>query len=452
MPKRRANGEGNIRKRKDGRWEGRYTVGHDPETGKAIIKNVLGKTQAEVKEKLKKAIEENVGIDYGRAKNYTVGNWLEVWYENYAKIKMRPSTYLTYHGYIENHIKPQLGKIPLNDLTTLHLQQFYKKLLAEGRVERIEAQKQPKGLSAKTVRNIHQIISSALKLANEQRLIARNPADGCALPKAERKEMQTLPVEQLTSFLREAKDSGVFALYYIDLTTGLRRGELLGLKWSDIDLEKGDLRVQRQIGRIDGKIIEMPLKTKNAYRTLPLSADAISVLMQQRRKTGNSEWVFPSPTGGPMSPDSVLHMLHRVLKRAGLPKVRFHDLRHPYVKHTTKIFSLRLMDFQAQAYPDARRKTRGACQLHQGGQSRSPVRLLCNRKQLSCLPPQSKMSRILYAISMRLSGYTSTRSISSSASSVVSVSASKIALDASLRLSCRACSSCFCFACANTAA
>ncbi|MBT9650462.1 tyrosine-type recombinase/integrase [Oscillibacter sp. MCC667] len=310
MPKRRANGEGNIRKRKDGRWEGRYTVGHDPETGKAIIKNVLGKTQAEVKEKLKRAIEENVGIDYGRAKNYTVGNWLEVWYENYAKIKMRPSTYLTYHGYIENHIKPQLSKIPLNDLTTLHLQQFYKKLLAEGRVERIEAQKQPKGLSTKTVRNIQ--------------------ADGCALPKAERKEMQTLPVEQLTSFLREAKDSGVFALYYIDLTTGLRRGELLGLKWSDIDLEKGDLRVQRQIGRIDGKIIEMPLKTKNAYRTLPLSADAISVLMQQRRKTGNSEWVFPSPTGGPMSPDSVLHMLHRVLKRAGLPKVRFHDLRHTF--------------------------------------------------------------------------------------------------------------------------
>ena len=165
MPKRRANGEGNIRKRKDGRLEGRYTVGHDPETGKAIIKNVLGKTQTEVKEKLKKAIEENVGIDYGRAKTYTVGNWLEVWYENYAKIKMRPSTYLTYHGYIENHIKPQLGKIPLNDLTTLHLQQFYKKLLAEGRVERIEAQKQPKGLSAKTVRDIHQMIGSAYNLA-----------------------------------------------------------------------------------------------------------------------------------------------------------------------------------------------------------------------------------------------------------------------------------------------
>ena len=133
-----------------------------------------------------------------------------------------------------------------------------------------------------------------------------------------------------TNFLVLADSTDGGALYYIDLTTGLRRGELLGLKWSDIDLEKGDLRVQRQIGRIDGKIIEMPLKTKNAYRTLPLSVDAIDVLMQQRRKTGNSEWVFPSPTGGPMSPDSVLHMLHRVLKRAGLPKVRFHDLRHTF--------------------------------------------------------------------------------------------------------------------------
>ena len=95
-------------------------------------------------------------------------------------------------------------------------------------------------------------------------------------------------------------------------------------------MEKGDLRVRRQIGRINGKIMEMPLKTKNAYHTLPLSADAIDVLMQQRRKTGNSEWVFPSPTGGPLSPDSVLHMLQRVLKRAGLPRIRFHDLRHTF--------------------------------------------------------------------------------------------------------------------------
>ena len=153
-----------------------------------------------------------------------------------------------------------------------------------------------------------------------------------------------------------------------------------------------------------------------------------------------------------MRPNYLTEYFPKYIAKHGMPKMRFHDLRHPYVKHTTKIFSLRLMDFQAQAYPDARRKTRGACQLLRVGQSRSPVRPHCNRKRFSCLPPQAKMSWILYAISMRLSGYTSTRSISNSASSVVSVSASKIALDASLRLSCRACSSCFFFACANTAA
>ena len=117
---------------------------------------------------------------------------------------------------------------------------------------------------------------------------------------------------------------------YLDLATGLRRGELLGLKWTDVDLDRGVLKIQRAISRQNGKVVEAPLKTKNAYRTLPLSADAIDVLMQQRRKTGNSEWVFPSPTGGPMSPDSVLHMLQRVLKRAGLPRIRFHDLRHTF--------------------------------------------------------------------------------------------------------------------------
>ena len=116
----------------------------------------------------------------------------------------------------------------------------------------------------------------------------------------------------------------------MEVATGLRRGELLGLKWEDINFEHGNLRGKRQIARINGEVMEAPLKTKNAYRTLPLADDTIQVLNQQRKKTGSSPWVFPSPTGGPISPDSVLHMLHRVLKRAGLPKVRFHDLRHTF--------------------------------------------------------------------------------------------------------------------------
>ena len=330
MAKRRANGEGSIRKRSDGRWEGRYTAGRNPETGKVIYKNVLGKTQAEVKTKLKAAIEESANLDMLKAEQYTTGQWMDVWFENCAKIKVRPSSHQTYRGYIDNHIKPNIGDIPLNKLSSLHLQKLYKKLLTSGRVERIESKGQPKGLSAKTVRNINQVISSAMDFARDQKLISSNPTDGCALPKLEHKEMKTLPAEQLASFLREAKESGVFELYYIELATGLRRGELLGLKWEDIDLAQGSLRVQRQIARINGEVIGAPLKTKNAYRTLPLSADAVGVLQEQRKKSGNSPYVFPSPAGGPISPDSVLHMLHRVLKRAGLSKVRFHDLIHTF--------------------------------------------------------------------------------------------------------------------------
>ena len=330
MSKRRANGEGNLRKRKDGRWEGRYTAGRDPETGKAIYKNVLGKTQAEAKAKLKQSIEEAKGLDAGKVGRYTVGQWMEVWFENYAKVKVRPSSHQTYRGYIDNHIKTNIGQIPLEKLTSLELQKLYKKLLEKGRVDRLESRHQAKGLSPKTVRNIHQIISSAMKLAQEQKLIVGNPAEGCALPRLEHREMQTLPVEQLQSFLGEAKDSGVFELYYLELATGLRRGELLGLKWEDIDLERGDLRVKRQIARINGEVVEAPLKTKNAYRTLPLAEDTVSVLLEQKKKVGSSPWVFPSPIGGPLSPDSVLHMLHRVLKRAGLPGLRFHDLRHTF--------------------------------------------------------------------------------------------------------------------------
>ena len=285
---------------------------------------------------MKAAIEETKSLDVTKAGKYTVGAWMDEWFENYAKIKVRPSSHQTYRGYIDNHIKPSIRKVPLEKLTPLELQKLYKKLLTSGRIDRVESKHQAKGLSPKTVRNIHQIIASAMKLAKEQRLIVADPTEGCALPKLEHREMKTLPIEQLTSFLREAKDSGVFEMYYVELATGLRRGELLGLKWEDIDFEHGNLRVKRQIARIDGEVVEAPLKTKNAYRTLPLAEDTIQVLKQQKKKVGSSPWVFPSPTGGPISPDSVLHMLHRVLKRAGLPMVRFHDLRHPYVKHTTK--------------------------------------------------------------------------------------------------------------------
>ena len=135
MAKKRANGEGSIRKRAGGRWEGRYTAGYHPETGKRIIKNVLGKTQAVCKAKLKKAIEESQSLDVGRADEYTVAAWLRTWFELYAKPHIRPSTMNYYHRNIEQHIIPAIGDIPLNKLSTRDLQKLYNNLQSNGRLE-----------------------------------------------------------------------------------------------------------------------------------------------------------------------------------------------------------------------------------------------------------------------------------------------------------------------------
>ena len=453
MPKRRANGEGNIRKRKDGRWEGRYTAGYDA-NGKAITKNVLGKTQAEVKDKLRNAIEDSKKLDPVKAGSYTLEQWLKLWYSVYVEPQVRYSTKEFYHNAIDHHIIPKLGNVKLEKLTMLQIQQFYNELLKSGRVQK---KNQPElrehGLSPRMVQCVHVVLNKALEHAVEEKLILANPAKKCKIPKNTRKEMKILPEALIGPYLSAAKEHGILAPMYLELTTGLRRGELLALRWEDLDVQNRTLSINKSVARQDGKLVISTPKTPNSIRTVLLPEDTVKLLVEEHERHPANPYLFPSPrTGETWDPDGFRRLHDRIIKEIGAEHVRFHDMRHPYVKHTTKIFSLRLMDFQAQAYPDARRKTRGACQLHRGGQSQSPVRPLCNRKRFSYLPPQSKISWILYATSIRLSGYTSTRSISSSASSVVSVSASKIALDASLRLSCRACSFCFCFACANTAA
>lgn len=235
MAKRRANGEGSIRKRADGRWEGRYTVGYNPETGKQKFRNVLGKSQTEVKEKLKVAIEESKGLDISRADQFTLSEWLRYWLDNYGKVYLRPSSLTNYTGFLNNQIaNDKIGSIKLNKLTTNDLQQFYNRMSESGRVQRKESQNKPKGLSAKSVRNIHCFMSHAMNRAIDEKLISENPASRCILPKKEQKEIEILPLTDLQKFFEEAKNSGVFELYYTELATGLRRGELLGLKWTDI--------------------------------------------------------------------------------------------------------------------------------------------------------------------------------------------------------------------------
>ena len=453
MAKKRANGEGSIRKKPSGRWEGRYTQGIDPVTGRAIQKSVSAKTQAECKEKLAKAIRENRGVPLNHTGDYTAAEWCRLWFETYSKPNIRYNTAKGYEGIIEHHIIPAIGAIKLKQLSSIHIQRMYNDLKENGRMQRGSKQND-KPLSNTFVRRVHAVLQAALKQAVKERLIPYNPCENCRIPPKDKKEMTILPPERIGRYLQEAEKYGVLPMFYLELSSGLRRGELLALQWSDLNVKERILTVNKQVTHMEGELDVTEPKTKNSVRKVALSQQAVDLLVQEREQHPDNPILFPSPrTGGYWSPDAVSRINRKLLKNAGIEEhVRFHDLRHPYVKHTTKIFSLRLMDFQAQAYPDARRKTRGACQLLRVGQSRSPVRPLCNRKRFSCLPPQSKMSWILYAISMRLSGYTSTRSISSSASSVVSVSASKIALDASMRLSCRACSSCFCFACANTAA
>lgn len=452
MAKRRPSGDGMVRKKEDGSWEGRVVIGYD-EKNLPKTKNVLAKTKSECVEKLKQLQEQYAPPKSDKIKlEMPFGEWMDFWYQNYCKPKLRPTTRSGYEGRIYRHIISELGNIPLDQLTQNDLQQFYARLKKSGRL--LHAEHYGKGLSDRMVRACHMNCRSALEKAVQEGLIRMNPAVGCKLPPKKAREMQVLTREEIQRFLIHAKAEGYFELFLLELTTGLRRGELLALQWDDLNLETGELQVTKQVYRTkeDGLLISKP-KTKSSIRTVSLPPTLLNILKEYKESV-NSRWMFPAPVkeDSPLDPAYIRTRLHLILEHAQCKQIRFHDLRHPYVKHTTKIFSLRLMDFQAQAYPDARRKTRGACQLLRVGQSRSPVRPLCNRKRFSCLPPQSKMSWILYAISMRLSGYTSTRSISSSASSVVSVSASKIALDASLRLSCRVCSSCFCFACANTAA
>lgn len=368
-------------------------------------------------------------------------------------------TYRSYQHTAETHILPYFdeNRLKLCDCTVEVLQTYFDEKYRNGRKDG------KGGLSSKTMRHHKGILGQALAECVKDGLIPSNPCQYVEMPRRERHEAHFYSAEQLQQLITALNGDPIQPLVKIAALYGLRRSELLGLKWDSIDFENGMVLIRHTVCKMIVTVEKDKTKTQSSRRSFPMTEEAREIFLKAKAEEEENQrlfgkayqkndYVFKWPDGRTFAPDYVTHHFSKMLERYGMPHIRFHELRHPYVKHTTKIFSLRLMDFQAQAYPDARRKTRGACQLHRGGQSQSPVRPLCNRKQLSCLLPQSKMSWILYAISMRLSGYTSTRSISSSASSVVSASASKIALDASFRLSCRACSSCFCFACANTAA
>ncbi len=321
MAKRRANGEGNIRKRKDGRWEGRYTAAYDPATGKRITKNVLGKTQAEVKEKLAKAIADSQQLDVTKTNNYTVASWLTTWYEVY-----------------NNHIIPGIGSIKLEKLTTIQIQRFYNNLQKSGRVQRDnQVALKDKSLSPRVVRGVHTLLSNCLEQAVAERLILVNPAKGCKLPKLEKKEMQLLPQEKIGLYLAEADHRGLLALFYLELTTGLRRGELLALLWTDLNATARTISVTKQVNRINGELVVSQPKTQNSVRTLAIPQQAVDLLTEEHRKHPHNPYMFPSPKTGTMyDPDAFRRIHDKILKAIGAEHIRFHDMRHLFATLSLK--------------------------------------------------------------------------------------------------------------------
>jgi len=322
--KRRGNGEGSIYRRNDGRWVGQYLV-HTAKGPK--YRYLYGKTRREVDEKLTKAkAERNGGLVFD-AGALTLAGYMDKWLNESARNRLRPKTYKDYAGLTRVHIVPALGHIKLKKLTPLHVQQFY-------------GAKLESGLSNRTVEYIHTVLHAALKQAVRWELVPRNVTEAVDPPRPEKKERPTFTLEQARLFLEAARGDRFEALYVLVIQTGMRRGELLGLRWNDVDLEKALLHVRQALAP-DGKSFGYP-KTEKGRRRLRLTPEAVDALKRHRiaqneeRLRQGSSWrdhglVFCSAVGTPMSPDNLVRRSYKpLLERAGLPEIPFHCLRHTF--------------------------------------------------------------------------------------------------------------------------
>ena len=329
MAKRRKRGDGGVSLRKDGRWEGRVVIGYD-DKGLPVTKNVLAKTKSECVTKLK-ALKDSIKTpapDQPKP-GILLGDWLDLWYQSYKKPNLRPNTQMSYERRIYQHIIPTLGNIQMDKLTTSDIQQFCAKLKQGGRLLRTELYGE--GLSDQTVRGIHTTLHAALDKAVAEKLLLRNPADGCRLPSAKAREMQVLTPEEIQRLLIQAREDGCFELLLLELSTGLRRGEICALQWNDLNLRNGELRIERQVHRVKGELVISPPKTKAGNRNIILPVPVLNVLKSYKAAI-TSQWIFPSPVSddSPRDPAAVRKRLQTVLERAECKKIRFHDLRHTF--------------------------------------------------------------------------------------------------------------------------
>ena len=326
MAKRRGNNEGSIFQRKDGRWAAFITTGRDA-VGRQKKRWFYGKTRKEVQEQLTKVLAEaQQGMPIDPTKQ-TVGQFLTQWLEDTVKGSCAPKTYLRYESSVRVHIIPALGQIPLAKLSPQHLQHFYR-------------EKQKAGENDKA-HKCHAVLRRALNMAVRWGLIPRNPATLVDPPRVERKEMQILTPEEVNRLLDAAQDDRYSAFYVVAVTCGLRLGELLGLKWSDVNLNTGAVHISRQLQWIkgEGPRFKEP-KTKGSRRTIYLPDLALNALKEHRKKQieerlrlgeiwQDNDLVFPSEIGTPANPSNIYKWsFHPILEKARLPKIRVHDLRH----------------------------------------------------------------------------------------------------------------------------
>ena len=328
MARKRKAGDGTVRQRKDGRWEGRIVIGYD-DNGYPKTKNVLAKTKSECVEKLKTLKDALAPPAPPRTRaDMPFGDWMEHWYETYSKPAARPGTRRIYESYLRLYISPGLGHIPLNRLTAKDMQQFFVWLKTEGRADQSDGKT---GLADSQLRNIHSLCRRALEKAVSGNLIPQNPASGCKLPPARKGEMNLLSRESMQKLLIQAKEEKYYELFLLEFATGLRLGELTALQWEDLNLTTGELRISEQAVVIGSEVVVTEPRTKAAVRTLLLPPKVLEVFREYRNRNP-SRWLFPSPKkeDSPLLPSVVRQRLHRLLDHAGCERVRFHDLRHTF--------------------------------------------------------------------------------------------------------------------------
>lgn len=332
MAKRRPSGDGMVRKREDGRWEGRIVVGHK-ENSDPIFRYVYADTQKELTAKLRNRIDAYRGVDLTEQSKMTLGEWLDRWLEDMAAT-LRPSTLGHYRCYCENYIKPYLGEKRLTQITPADVQRLYDRLSRQGRIH--SENKRGAGLSHGTVHSIHVVFHGAMKGAVRAGLLPDNPTERVPAPKKSEPSQQVLTDGQLERFLAVVQKDTVWRDFFLtELTTGLRRGEICGLRWEDFDEDSGTLKIQRTIHQEKGGgLVPYDTKTDAGTRIILLPPSTAQILRERKDQT-MGDWIFPNPIRleEPTRPSSAYDRMKRLLRDAGLPSIRFHDLRHTFATH-----------------------------------------------------------------------------------------------------------------------